>query len=328
MIELAHPWAFVLLPLPLLVWWLSPPHRERISALRVPFFDVIADASGETPRGGATVIRRRPLQVMAALLIWLCLVAAVAKPEWLDPPIEKTEAARDVILAADISGSMDQNDFAVTGGQPMQRLAAVKSVVGQFIKDREGDRLALIIFGSKAYVQVPFIQDLETARALLEAIEVGMAGPHTALGDAIGLAIQTFKASEIEQRLLILLTDGSDTGSRMTPLNAAKIAAQNRVEIFTIGVGDPEGQAEDRVDFETLEQIATSANGKFFTAGSAEALASVYARIDDLVPRETKTVSYRPRRALVHWPAGAAVIIAILGYVLLLISIRRPPQAR
>ena len=327
MIELAHPWAFILLPLPLLVWWLVPPHREPVSALRVPFFEILVQASGEAPRGGATVMRRRPLQLTAALLIWLCLIVALAKPEWLDPPIEKTEAARDVILAVDISGSMDQNDFAVTGGQPMQRLAAVKGVVGQFIKDREGDRLALIIFGSKAYVQVPFTQDLETARALLEAVEVGMAGPHTALGDAIGLAIQTFKASEIEQRLLILLTDGSDTGSRMTPLNAARIAAQNRVDIFTIGVGDPEGQAEDRVDFETLEQIAISANGKFFSADSTEGLASVYDRIEKLAPRETKTVSYRPRRALVHWPAGAAVIITVLGYVLMLLTTDRPRQA-
>jgi Ca-activated chloride channel family protein len=264
---------------------------------------------------------------VVAALVWLCLVGAVAKPEWVGAPIEKTEAARDVMLAIDISGSMDKRDFSAGGGDPVQRLAAVKGVVGRFMAARDGDRIGLIVFGSKAYVQVPFTRDLRTAVSLLEAIEVGMAGPHTVLGDAIGLAVRTFEASEVEERLLILLTDGSDTGSRMTPLNAAEIAAQNDVEIFTVGVGDPEGQGEDRVDFETLERIAERGGGRFFSADEENGLEDVYRRIDAIVPRDVKTVSYRPRESLVHWPAGAAAILAIIGYLLLLGLSRRVQPA-
>ncbi len=327
MIELAYPWALALAPLPLLVWWLAPVHREPVSAVRVPFFQSLAAASGEQPRPGAVVLRRRTTQIVVATLVWLCLVGSIAKPEWVGAPIEKTDAARDMMLAIDISGSMDKRDFATTGMDPIQRLAAVKRVVGRFVDARDGDRIGLIVFGSKAYVQVPFTRDLKTAQTLLEAIEVGMAGPHTALGDAIGLAIRTFEASEVEQRLLILLTDGSDTGSRMTPLNAAEIAARNDVEIFTIGVGDPDGQGQDRVDFETLERIADRANGRFFSADDETGLEDVYRRIDALVPRDVKTVSYRPRESLVHWPAGAAVILAIIGYLLLLGTSRRAQPA-
>jgi Ca-activated chloride channel family protein len=233
-------------------------------------------------------------------------------------PIEKTDAARDVMLAIDISGSMDEADFTSPDGSRLRRIDAVKQVVGDFIDRREGDRIGLIVFGTRAYVQVPFTRDLRTARALLESIEVGMAGPHTALGDAIGLAIKTFEVSEVEQRLLIVLTDGSDTGSLMTPINAAEIAARNDVETYTVGVGDPDGSGEDRVDFATLEQIAERGNGRFFGADDVEGLETIYARIDELVPQELKTISYRPRQTLTHWPAGAIVVLGILGYVLLL----------
>jgi Ca-activated chloride channel family protein len=289
----------------------------------VPFFHAFAEASGAAPRAGAVVLRRRFLQMLAAILTWGLIVLALAKPEWVGEPIEKTDAARDVMLAVDISGSMDERDFATSDGNRLRRIDAVKQVVGDFINRREGDRIGLIVFGTRAYVQVPFTRDLRTARTLLESIEVGMAGPHTALGDAIGLAIKTFEVSKVEQRLLIVLTDGSDTGSLMTPINAAEIAARNGVETYTVGVGDAEGAGEDRVDFATLEQIAERANGRFFQADDVEGLETIYARIDELVPQELKTVSYRPRQALVHWPAGAIVVLGVVAYVLLLVFYRR-----
>ncbi len=308
----------MLAPLPLLVWWLWPPHREPVSAIRVPFFAALSEASGESPREGSVVLTRQSLQMIVAGLVWLLLVVALAKPQWAGAPIEKTDAARDVMLAIDLSGSMDQRDFAGAEAEPSSRLDAVKHVVGAFIDRRHGDRIGIIVFGSKAYVQVPFTRDLATAKALLDATEVGMAGPHTALGDAIGLSIRTFEASEVAQRLLIVLTDGSDTGSRMTPINAAEIASRNGISIFTVGVGDADAEGEGRVDFATLEAIARRANGRFFTADDSQGLALVYARIDAMVPRETKTVSYRPRRSLVHWPAGAAAILGILACLAML----------
>ena len=234
MLEFAHPWALLLTPLPLLVWWLAPPQRERVSAMRIPFFEQIAAAAGSEARVGAVVMRRRWLQMAVAILVWLLLVAAIAKPEWVGEPIVRTEAARDIMLALDLSGSMDYVDFPGEEGADVSRFAAVQRVVEGFVAERESDRIGLIVFGTKAYLQLPFTRDLETAGALVDLMEVGMAGPKTALGDSIGLAINSFENSEVDDRLLILLTDGNDTASKMTPINAADIAKLNGVEIFTI----------------------------------------------------------------------------------------------
>ena len=116
MIEFAHPWLLALLPLPVLVWWLAPVRREAVQALRVPFFKAFAEASGAAPRAGAVVLRRLSLQMIVAIVSWLLLVLALTKPEFVGEPIEKTDAARDVMLAIDISGSMDERDFTTPGG--------------------------------------------------------------------------------------------------------------------------------------------------------------------------------------------------------------------
>lgn len=312
MIELALPWALVLLPAPWLVWRFAPAHRERVRSLRFPFFRRVVEAAGSEPGSGSIVLIRHRVQMIAAIIVWTLLVVALARPERVGEPIEITKAARDVVLAIDISGSMDQRDFVTADGSRVQRLEAVKRVVGQFIEARDSDRVALIVFGSKAFVQAPFTEDLRTVRELLEQTEVGMAGPHTVIGDAIGLTIRTFEAREVEQRLLILLSDGSDTGSRMSPVNAAEIAAGEGVEIHTIAVGDPEATGESRVDVSTLEDIARRAGGQFFFAGDEAGLASVYERIDALAPRDVETVSFRPREPLGHWLLAAAVVLSLL----------------
>jgi len=323
-IELAFPYALLLLPAPLVVWWLVPPHRERMSGLRVPFFRRITAALGEEPRVGSIVRRRRRLEILIALVVWLALVVALARPERVGDPIEVTKAARDVILAIDISGSMDENDFVARDGASLQRLEGVKRVVGRFIEEREGDRVALIVFGEKAFIQSPFTEDLRTVRDLLESTEVGMAGPHTVIGDAIGLAIRTFESSEIEERILIVLSDGADTGSRMSPVNAAEIAADNGVTIFTIGVGDPKGQGDRRVDVAALEDIAARAGGRFFFADDEAGLESIYARIDEMSPRKIETISFRPRESLGVFPLAVASTVGLVGAIALhLLSLRR-----
>ena len=311
MIELGFPWALLLLPAPWLVWRFAPPHRERTPALRLPFFRRFAAAAGAEPRPGSTVLARRPLQLIVAGVVWALLVTALARPERVGEPVEIVNAARDVILAIDISGSMDARDFVAEDGSRVQRLEAVKRVVGRFIEARQGDRVALIVFGAQAFVQAPFTEDLQTVRGLLERTEVGMAGPHTVIGDAIGLAIRTFEASEIDRRLLILLSDGADTGSRMSPLNATEIAARNGVDIYTIGVGDPAASGENQVDLAALEDIAARANGQFFFADDEAGLAAVYRRIDEAAPRQVETLSFRPREPLGHWPLGAAALLTI-----------------
>lgn len=327
MIELVFPWALLLLPAPWLVWRLLPPYRQQVPALRFPFFRRIVSATGAEAREGSVVRRRRALQMTVAILVWALLVVALARPERVGEPVEMTRAARDIILAIDISGSMNETDFVTTEGTRIQRLTAVKRVVGDFVAAREGDRVALIVFGSKAFVQSPFTEDLRTVRDLLQQTEVGMAGPHTVIGDAIGLAIRTFEASEIEQRLLILLSDGADTGSTMTPINAAEIAAANAVAIYTIGVGDPAGSGEQKVDQNALEDIASRAEGRFFFANDEAGLQQIYARIDELTPRKVESLSFRQRHSLSWWPLSLALILILATTAWLHLQARRVTEA-
>jgi len=323
MVELAQPWLLLMLPLPLLSFWLLPPHRQRVSSLRVPFFDALVEVAGAEASSGAVVMRRRMMQMVLVGMAWMLVVLGLAEPEWVGEPIVRSEAARDVMLAIDLSGSMDTRDFPDESGHKVRRMDAVQRVVDQFVAAREGDRVGLIVFGSRPYVQLPFSRDLETARALVDLMDVGMAGPKTALGDAIGLAIRAFESSEVSSRLLILLTDGNDTASTMSPVNAAGIARLAGVEIYTIGIGDPEAQGEDRVDFEVLKSVAEETGGRFFDARDENALAQVYRRIDEMAPAEIRTQSWRPRQSLVHWPAGAVVVLSLFGYALLFLAARR-----
>jgi Ca-activated chloride channel family protein len=326
MIQFGLPLALALLPLPFLIWRFVPPYRRKTQGLRFPFFRQIAQSVGTQPKAGAVVLSRSRLQMAAALAAWVLVVVSLAQPQRVGAPIERTKAARDLILAIDISGSMDTRDFATPDGAPLQRLEAVKGVVTGFLAQRDGDRVALIVFGSKAYVQSPLTEDFDTVATLLHQTEVGMAGPHTALGDAIGLAIRTFEASDIEQRLLILLSDGSDTASAMTPVNAAAIAARAGVEIHAIAVGDPEAGGEARVDLATLGEIASRTDGAFFFADDVRGLATIYDRIDTLAPRETETLSYRPRQSLAHWAMGLALLIGLIAAFLLQAGARRRAQ--
>lgn len=327
MITLAFPWALLLLPLPLLVWLVLPPHRERVAALRSPFFRRIVETADARPGQGAVILSRSRLQMATAVLVWVLLVLALVRPERLGAPVETSKSARDVVLAIDISGSMDANDFNTPDGKRKQRLQGVRGVVDGFIAGRQGDRMALIVFGSKAYVQAPLTEDLQTITELLDQTEVGMAGPHTALGDAIGLAIRTFEASDIKQRLLILLSDGTDTASRMSPVNAAEIARGKGIEIYTIGVGDPNATGEDRVDIATLQGIANRTGGSYFFAEDEQGLRHVYDRIDQLAPRRVETLSYRPRQPLAFVPLGAASLIGIIAVATLALGSARKRRA-
>ena len=311
MIEFASPWVFVLLPLPWLVWRFLPPYRMHAPAIRFPFFHNIVQAAGVQAEQGAVIVKRSKLELITGILVWVLLITALARPEQISEPVEVTKAARDVMLAIDISGSMDEPDFVMQGGKKFQRLEGVKQVVGEFIETRQGDRVGLIVFGTKAFVQTPFTEDLRTVSDLLTKTEVGMAGPNTVIGDAIGLSIRTFEVSEVDQRLLILLSDGADTGSRMSPINAAEIAARNGVSIYTIGVGDPEGTGEKRIDQRALEEIASRASGKFFYANDQRALSEIYARIDELSPRKVESLSFRSRTSLSYWPLSFAVVLAL-----------------
>ncbi len=313
MYSFTAPWVFLLLPLPVLVYWLVPPREEKVSATRIPFFRHVAEAAGIEPKTGSVVLNRTWAQSSVAILVWVLLITALSRPEKLAEPVVIEKSARDVVLALDISGSMDQRDFTSTEGSPKQRLAAVKDVLREFIEDRQGDRMALIIFGTRAFVQAPFTEDLQSLNGFLDQTQVGMAGPNTALGDAIGLGIRLFDSSEVDQRLMIVLSDGADTSSRMTPVNASSIAAEKGVVIYTVGVGDPNATGEDRVDLQALQDIARATDGQYFFADDETALAQVYQQIDEQNPRVVETQSYRPRDDLAHIPLIIALVLILLS---------------
>jgi Ca-activated chloride channel family protein len=256
--------------------------------------------------------------MIVAILVWVLIVTALARPQWVSDPLTREVSARDLVLAVDISGSMDQRDFRAADGKMLTRLDGVKRVIRDFISRRHGDRIALILFGTKAYVQVPFTQDLATAQQLLDQTEVGMAGQQTAIGDTIGLAIKTMEKSTAKQKLLILLTDGNDTASRVPPEHAADIAQQNGVVIYTIGVGDPKASGENRVDLSVLQNVADTTHGQFFRAEDGAQLQAIYTDIDRLAPAKLDTLSWRPKLPLFQWPLGAAVLLALTLWLALL----------
>jgi Ca-activated chloride channel family protein len=313
MFEFQLPWALVLFPAPILVWLLLPPYRERQESVRVPLFAQLATAAGREPTRGAVVLRRNYLQWLIAPLAWALIVMALARPVYVEPPIEKIESARDLLLAVDLSGSMETRDMQDANGQPIARLDAVKGVMDDFIGRREGDRIALMFFGTAPYLQVGFTLDHDVVRTLLAEAEVAMTGPQTMLGDAIGLGIKTFENSTAQERVLVLLTDGNDTGSKVPPEKAAELAANEGLTVHTIGFGDPTASGEALFDAAALGAIAEATGGVSFLANDREALEAVYRQLDELEPQSFETLSYRPSRPLFHWPLGAALAL-ILAY--------------
>jgi len=239
MIVLSHPWILLLVLLPPVLRLVAPPYRESRQAIRVPWFQRMATLLKQSPSEGAVIADAKKSELLYLWVLWMLIVLALARPQILEPPITRVLPTRDLMLLVDLSGSMEAKDFTNTEGDRVDRLTAVKEVLDDFLTRREGDRVGLIVFGNAAFVQVPFTQDLEATRQLLEETAVRMAGPRTAFGDAIGLGITLFERSEVEHRVMIALTDGNDTGSKVPPPQAAKIAKDNDIVIHVIGVGDP-----------------------------------------------------------------------------------------
>ncbi|MDR3445075.1 MULTISPECIES: VWA domain-containing protein [unclassified Dyella] len=318
MLQLEYPWLLTLLPLPLLVWWLMPPYGERTEAVRVPFFEELAKATGQQPARGAVVLRGNWLRRLLAPLCWAWVVLALAGPQRLEPPVERTEAARDLLLAIDLSGSMATPDFLDTQGQRISRLDAVKGVVDDFVRRRNTDRIGLIVFGTNAFPQAPLTLDHVAVRELLDELRVGMAGEQTAIGDAIGVAVKMTAHSQQRERVLILLTDGNDTAGRIPAETAAGIAKANHIVIHTIGIGDPNAKGENRVDLDALKRIASATGGRSFRGENREQLADIYALLDRMTPSKVKHSVYRPKVKLYYLPLGAALLLMIFYHLLML----------
>jgi Ca-activated chloride channel family protein len=314
MIHLDWPWVLAALPLPLLALWLPPARPQLGRALHLPFYRDLVDLEQGNRRHSS--LGRRIL----TWLTWLLLVVAASRPQWLGEPINLPVSGRDLMLAVDVSGSMEQNDYQLNG-KYVNRLDVVKTVAGNFIERREGDRLGLILFGSRAYVQTPLTYDRATVQTLLQDSVIGLAGRETAIGDAIALAVKRLREQPKDNRVLILLTDGANTAGDIAPLDAAKLATQSGVRIYTIGigggqvgVGTPFGtlmQQASGLDPETLENIARESGGHYFHATDTTQLEQVYQELDRLEPSTRDSRSYRPIQALFVWPAGLALLLSI-----------------
>ena len=309
MYQLEYPWLMVLLPIPVLIWWLLPPYREETASVRLAFFAEVADAAGMTPAPGALVPRTNVLQKILAPICWVLAVLALARPQFVEPPIEKILPARDLLLALDLSQSMDTRDFRDPSGKPMARVEAVRAVVDDFVQRRVGDRIGLIVFGDAPYPQVPFTLDHGTVREMIAEMLPGMAGPRTALGDSIGLAIKMFENSRAPEKILVVLTDGNDTASRMPPDRAADIAKQHAIKVHTVAIGDPGATGEDKVDVATLQKIAAVTGGRYFFGQDQNQLEQIYTTLDRITPSTQKTLTWRPVRELFYYPLGAALAL-------------------
>lgn len=315
----AWPWLLLALPLPWLLRWLLPPvAASHAPALRVPYGERIAQVAAV--RVGPA--RSRGLGVLPWLM-WLFLCLAAARPQQLGDVIQPPQAGRDLMLALDLSGSMEAPDMEING-RVVQRLVAAKAVISDFLERRGGDRVGLIVFGQRAYTLTPLTRDLDTVREQLEGSAIGLAGRDTAIGDAIGLAAKRLQKQPAEQRVLILLTDGVNSAGSIDPIKAAELARSvgvrihtvafggdgNKVSVFGIPLTLPGGEPE--IDEETLARIARMTGGRSYRARDTVQLAGIYAEIERLEPVKHPGQRLRPRIEWYRLPLVIALLCAAL----------------
>ena len=259
--------------------------------------------------------RRHWFQLVLAVLVWICLIFSLASPQLIGEPQKQIKTARSMLLNVDLSLSKDSRDWVAATGEQVTRWEAVKEVMADFIERREGDRMGLVLFATQAYLQAPFTGDLDLISALLDESEIGMAGAKTVIGNAIGKGIELFQSDSIDQRVMILVTDGADSGSELPPLQAARLAALDSITIYTIGIGSLSSGAYE-LDENTLTAIAEATGGQYFRASDREGLLEIYALLDELEPIEYENEDYVPRRLLFYYPLMLAFGLAMLFHLL------------
>ena len=319
MFSLAWWWVLLALPLPLLVYRYAKPTHDALptSGVYVPFADEWRQASQAHE---ARPVRR--IWLWLAVLAWVLLVVAAARPQWVGAPVEVSQSGRDVMLAVDLSGSMQIQDFEINGHY-IDRLTATKQVAGDFLQRRKGDRVGLVLFGSQAYLQAPMTFDRATVQRFLQESVIGLAGKKTAIGDAIGLAVKRLQNKKnISKMVLILLTDGVNTAGALSPEEAVSLAKKIGLKIYTIGIGASAIEVQSffgtrtvnpsaDLDEAMLQDIAQQTGGRYFRAHDTNELKQVYAAIDALEPVASKGQSYRPVRALFMYPLAVSMLLAM-----------------
>ncbi|GGQ28680.1 vWA domain-containing protein [Shewanella litoralis] len=311
MLALYWPWLLLLLPLPLLIK--QTKTTDVGGHLHIPG---IATTTTVTHTHKNKQSRKR------YWLMWALLVIAIARPQWLGEPIELPSKGRDLMMAVDLSGSMQIEDMVING-QTVNRFTLIQHVLSDFIKRRKGDRLGLILFADHAYLQAPLTLDRRSVATFLDDAQIGLVGKQTAIGEAIALAVKRFDQVDESNRVLILLTDGSNNAGNIEPEVAAQIAAKRNITIYTIGVGAEVLErrtifGKERInpsmdlDETQLKKLAEMTNGYYFRARNSEELDSIYQQIDKLEPVSRDQLSYRPKSELFYWPLLLSLLISLL----------------
>ncbi len=328
MIQIVYPMILILIPLPIIIWLVSKAKQPKLASIRTPLF-----SNWNTMQEKQNKLSQKSwLSLLLNLITWGAILLAIARPQWIDEPIELPTSGRDLLLSIDISGSMEEEDLKLQG-RHVNRLVVVKSILTEFIEKREGDRIGLVLFGEKAYLQTPLTFDLTTVKHMLDETEIGLAGAsRTAIGDGIGLSIKRLQERPAENRVLILLTDGRNNSGALDPIEAAKLAKHAGIKIYTIGVGADKQirrsllfgtqtfNPSAELDEVTLKAVAKHTGGQYFRARSSEELAQIYSLLDTLEPVEDEPEIYRPIQSLYYYPLLLALILMMTPIFIQLIK--------
>lgn len=328
MLEFSWPWLFLLLPLPLLLLLLKPAASNASTRLRIPSF-AKHNLTSQSIEPHAR--RLNPLE----WVIWLLLVTAAANPTWLDEPISLPNEGRDIMLAVDLSGSMTEQDMAYNG-QYVDRLTMVKAVLSDFIEQRQGDRLGLILFGDTAFLQTPLTRDVKTVSKMLSEAQIGLVGRATAIGDALGLSVKRFANKDESNRIVVLLTDGQNTAGNLNPEDALLLAREEGIKVYTIGVGSDNprgfslfnvgGSSGSNLDESLLKKIAEQTGGLYFRAKDVAGLQQIYAELDKLEPISADEQTFRPQSSLFYYPLLIAILLISLKVMLSTLRALKEPN--
>jgi len=323
MIHFEWPWLLLLLPIPFIIYKLPAKQRSPQAALKMPTIP------GQVQQC-STQVTNNSWPILLLSLIWILVIIASSRPQWLGEPIDIPSEGREMMIAVDLSGSMQMEDMEIKG-QTVNRLTLLKVLLGDFIERRQGDRLGLILFGDDAYMQTPMTFDRKTVKQMLEETVLGLVGKKTAIGDAIALAVKRFDKKEESNRVLLLLTDGQNTAGKIQPQQALELAVDKKITIYTIGIGADEMlqktlfgtrrvNLSNDLDEAMLKTIADKTGGKYFRARDSESMAEIYNILDSLEPVSQEQQQMRPLSALFYWPLAVALVLAVLG----LLWINRP----
>jgi Ca-activated chloride channel family protein len=314
----ATPWAFLLLPVPLLAHALLKTRHRQTLRLTVPDSLVAESSSREHNRSRA----RRSLAVsLLAWATWFSLVVALAGPQTLQPAKGLPLSGRDIIIAIDFSGSMERTDFYIDGKEA-RRLDAVKQVGAELLRLRQGDRVGLVVFADAPFVAAMPTFDLDAVESALLSTEIGMVGRSTAIGEGLGLSIKILDKSPAKSRLVILLSDGTNTAGAVSAESAAGMAAQLGVKVHTISLGTDQDEraSSDRPGVKSaaalLKEVAMAGGGEAFQVKSFEDLQAVADALNRLEPNPIGSASITIPKDLWPYPAGLVLLLCVCGFIL------------